>query len=123
MTVLSVLPLWFKSAFGALGEPAAEDFDMIRHALAGPSFLYGGGTTAFWRPVAFQGYFGLMKGLILEHPQVVAAIHAALLALSAWLIYRVLRDHFGGPVAAAAASFPLLAEAATGPPKWSRSTR
>jgi hypothetical protein len=113
-TVLAVLPLLARSLFPALGEPAAEDFDMLRHAAAGgaslASWLDGGGTSAFWRPVAFQGYFALLGPLVLRHPFAVALLHVALLAVACLLLFRTLRTSFPGPVAFAAASFPLLAE-------------
>lgn len=85
---------------------------MLRRALleGAPSFLDGGGSSAFWRPLAFQGYFGALGSLIVRHPLLVAGIHALLLSLAALLLYRVLRGHFSGPAAALAASFPLLAE-------------
>src|SRR5207244_5316067 len=57
-----------------------------------------------------QLYYLTLGPLIMTHPRAVSAIHVALLALTAFLLYRVLRRAWPGPRAAAAASFPLLAE-------------
>ena len=112
LSALSVLPLLLRSLGAPLGEPAAEDFDMLRRALLehAHSLFDGGGSVAFWRPGAFQIYFAALGDLILTHPRLVAALHVALLAVGALLLYRVLRASWSGPMAAAAASFPLLAE-------------
>jgi hypothetical protein len=90
----------------------AEDFDFLRRALLTPSnsLLDGGGSQSFWRPVAHQIYYEGLGPLILAHPAWVAALHALLLALASVLLYRVFRRTWSGPLAAAAASFPLLAE-------------
>ncbi|MEO5617726.1 MAG: hypothetical protein ABIS67_08140, partial [Candidatus Eisenbacteria bacterium] len=112
LSALSLLPLVLHSLGAPLGEPVAEDFDFLRHwrLLGQHSLLDGGGSLAFWRPVAHQLYYGALGTLILEHPRVVAAIHAVLLAASAVLIYRALRPRWSGPQAAVAASFPFLSE-------------
>jgi hypothetical protein len=112
VSVLSVLPLVLHSIGAPLGEAVAEDFDFLRHNLLlhHHSLLDGGGSNAFWRPMAHQLYYLAFGPLILGSPRAVAAIHVALLALTALLLYRVLRRAWPGPWAAAAASFPLLAE-------------
>ena len=120
LSALSVLPLVLHSLGAPLGEPVAEDFDFLRHwrLLGNHSLLDGGGSLAFWRPVAHQLYYGALGTLILEHPRVVAAIHAVLLALSALLLYRTLRPRWSGPQAAAAASFPFLSESVRTVVSW-----
>ncbi|HVP14615.1 MAG TPA: hypothetical protein VMS88_03665 [Terriglobales bacterium] len=107
-----MVPLVLRSLGAPLGEPVADDFDFLHRALleGRHTFLDGGGSAAFWRPLSHQGYYDLLGPLLLRAPGVVAAIHAALLALGALLIYRALRLRWSGPCAAAAASFPLLAE-------------
>jgi tetratricopeptide (TPR) repeat protein len=108
----SVLALVARTRGTPRGEAVAEDFDFLRRALLEPglSLLDGGGSSAFWRPVSHQLYYEALGPLILGRPGAVAAIHAALLALGAVLLYRALRPAWPGPWAAAAASFPLLAE-------------
>src|SRR5262245_41900304 len=109
---LGVLPLLLACHGAPLGEPVAEDFDFLHHALltGTRTLLDGGGSQAFWRPLAHQVYYQVFGILVLSHPGLVAAIHAALLAAGALLISRALRIGLPGPVAAAAAVFPLLAE-------------
>jgi tetratricopeptide (TPR) repeat protein len=111
-TLLGVLPLLAKCVGAPLGEPVAEDFDFLHrsmfHGLG--SLFDGGGSQAFWRPLAHQVYYALLGPLVLAHPLAVGLLHAALLALGAWLLYRVFRTGLPGPVAAMAASFPLMAE-------------
>ncbi len=111
-SVLAVLPAVLHALGAPLGEPVAEDFDFLHHALFEPrhSLLDGGGSLAFWRPLSHQVYYGLLGPLILSNPRLVAALHAALLALGSLLLYRTLRRSWPGYAAAAAAAFPLLAE-------------
>lgn len=75
-----------------MGEPAAEDFDFLHRALfhGMGSLLDGGGSQAFWRPLAHQVYYATLGRLALSHPGVLAGIHALLLALGALLVYRAL---------------------------------
>jgi tetratricopeptide (TPR) repeat protein len=116
----ALVPLVVRSLGAPLCEPAAEDFDILRRMLLerSHSLFDGGGSTAFWRPVSFQIYFGLLGQLILGHPRWVAAVHVALLALATLLLFRLLRAHWGGWAAAAAASFPLLAESSRSLIAW-----
>jgi hypothetical protein len=109
---LGVLPLLLACHGALLGEPVAEDFDFLHRALltGTRTLLDGGGSQAFWRPLAHQVYYQAFGRLVLSHPGLVAALHAALLAAGALLISRALRIGLPGPVAAAAAAFPLLAE-------------
>jgi len=110
--VASVLVLFARCAGAHLGEPAAEDFDMLHRALFEPThtWLDGGGTHAFWRPLSFQAYFAVFGRLMLRAPFLLGLVHAALLALAVALLYRTFRTRLSGPLAAAAASFPVLAE-------------
>lgn len=113
LAAAAVLPVVLH-AFGApLGEPFADDFDYLRRTLLGgpPSWLDGGGAVLYWRPLARQAYFAALARLVVTHPGAVAALHALLLALTAWCLYRAFRVSCGGPVAAAIASFPLLMDA------------
>ncbi len=107
-----MLPLWFRCVGAPLGEPVAEDFDFLHRALlqGTGTLLDGGGSVAFWRPLAHQVYYALLGRLVLTRPVAVAGIHALFLAAGALLLYRVLRPRLPGPMAAVAASFPLLAE-------------
>ncbi len=112
LAALAVVPLWLRSWGAPLGEPVAEDFDFLHRALLERSrtLLDGGGSLAFWRPLAHQIYYLALGRLILSHPMAVAAIHAGLLALGAVLVYRAFRTVWNGPLACAAAVFPLLSE-------------
>ena len=112
LSAAAVLPIILLTRGNPRAEPFAEDFDFLRRAIleGGGSWFDGGGSLAFWRPVSHQLYYQLLGNLVLDHPARVAAIHMALLALSALLLYRVFRREWSGPLAAAAASFPLLAE-------------
>jgi tetratricopeptide (TPR) repeat protein len=96
----------------ALGEPVAEDFDFLDRALfhGTGSLLDGGGSQAFWRPIPHQLYYAALGRAIVAAPALVTALHLVLLALAAVLWYRALRPAWPGPLAAAAAAFPLLAE-------------
>ena len=116
----AVAVLLAKSLGAALGEPAAEDFDFLRHVVLGGhhSWLDGGGSLSFWRPLAQQAYYGLLGPLMLDHPRVVAALHFALLAATAVLLHRLLRTWWPAPAAAAAAAFPFLAESARSLLAW-----
>ena len=111
-SVLAVLVLLATCLHAPLGEAVAEDFDFLHRALlqGTGSYLDGGGSSAFWRPVAHQLYYALLGGLIVTHPLVVAAIHAALLAVGTVLLYRTFRLAWEGPLACVAATFPLFAE-------------
>ena len=119
--VAGVVPLVLHSLGAPLGDPVAEDFDFLHRALleGHPTLLDGGGSSAFWRPLSHQIYYWTLGTLALSHPRWVAALHLVLLALGALLLYRVLRRHWPGPAAAAAASFPLLAESTRTAIAWS----
>jgi hypothetical protein len=101
-------------ALGApLGEPFADDFHFLHHAMFGGSahWLDGGGAVIYWRPLARQIYYDLLGPLMLAHPRWLATLHGVLLALAAVLVYRALCPRWPAWAAAAAASFPLIAEA------------
>ena len=111
-TALAIVPLLAKCFGAPLGEPVAEDFDFLHRTFfrGMGSLLDGGGSQAFWRPLAHQVYYALLGPVMVAHPLAVAALHALLLAAGAVLLYRVFRLGFEGPVAAMMASFPLLSE-------------
>ena len=110
--VAAVLLLLAHSWGAPLGEPVSDDFLFLHQALlpGHRSLFDGGGTVIYWRPLSRQIYFALLGPLMVSHPRAVALLHAALLALAGLLIYRALRSRWPGPWAAAAASFPLIAE-------------
>jgi hypothetical protein len=112
VSVLAVLPLVLHTLGAPLGEAVAEDFDFLHRALLQGmgTLLDGGGSEAFWRPVPHQLYYAGLGRLIVSHPGAVATLHIVLLSLGALLLYRTLRPAWPGPMAVAAASFPLLAE-------------
>lgn len=115
LAALAVLPIVLHGLGAPLGEPVAEDFDFLRHnlLLGRHGLLDGGGSLAFWRPVSHQLYYTVLGSLILDHPRVVAALHAVLLALSAVLLGRALRWRgWSGSRALAAAAFPFFMESA-----------
>jgi tetratricopeptide (TPR) repeat protein len=106
--------LWHARAT-PLGEPFADDFLFLeRVRLGGPyTWLDGGGSPLYWRPLGRQAYFQLFGALLLAQPLAMALLHAALLGAAAWLVYRALRaTGLAGAPAAVAASFPLLVESA-----------
>jgi hypothetical protein len=107
-----VLVLVWHSLGAPLGEPVAEDFDFLYRALLSGrhTLMDGGGSVAFWRPVSHQLYYLALGRVMLSEPRVVATLHALLMGLAVWLVYRGLRGSLGGPIAAVAASFPVLAE-------------
>jgi len=109
---LAVVPLLALCWGAPLGEPVAEDFDFLRRSLfRGTGSLFdGGGSTAFWRPLAHQLYYAALGPLIVTHPRVVAALHALLLAAGSLFVFRALRPYLGGRGAALAATFPMFSE-------------
>lgn len=112
LALAALAPLLARCAGAPVGEPVAEDFDFLHRALlAGPgTLLDGGGSTAFWRPLAHQLYYAAFGRLMLAHPFAIAALHAVLLAAATLLVHRALRAAWSGPFAAMAATFPLLSE-------------
>ena len=112
LSVLAVLPLVIHAWGAPLGEAVAEDFDFLHRVMFSKThtLLDGGGSTAFWRPVAHQLYYETLGPLILSHPGVVATLHILLLALSSLLLYMAFRRTLPGPAAALIATFPLLSE-------------
>ena len=111
-TALAVIPLLVRCAGAPLGEAVAEDFDFLRRSLftGMGSLLDGGGSTAFWRPLAHQVYYAVLGGLIVSHPLAVALLHVLLLVSGSLFVFRALRPHLGGASACVAATFPLLSE-------------
>jgi hypothetical protein len=120
VTLLAILPLVLRMAGAAWGEPVAEDYDFLHRALLQGmgSLLDGGGSQAFWRPIPHQLYYAVFGRLLLAAPAVVAALHVALLAAGALLLYRALRATVSAPLASAAATFTLLSESTRTIASW-----
>src|SRR5262245_395240 len=110
--VIAVIPVLAHSWNALLGEPVADDYDFLHHALLDPhgSLFDGGGALIYWRPLSRQLYYGLFGPLMLSHPRILAAFHTGLLVAAALLLYRALRPRWDGPSAALAATFPLFSE-------------
>jgi len=107
-----LVPLVIRSWGAPLGEPVADDFDCLHRAFfqRGLPLFDGYGSAFYWRPLSRQVYFGLLAPLMVTRPVLIAALHVALLALTAIVLYRALRSRLGAPLAALAASFPLVME-------------
>lgn len=111
--MLALVPLVLHSLGAPLGEPVADDFDHLRYALFLPHrWLDGGGSLSFWRPLAYQGYFGLFARVFVTTPMFAVVLQAAMLAAATLLLHRTARRFMPAPWAAAAASFPILVESA-----------
>jgi hypothetical protein len=111
---LAVAFLLWHARGAPLGEPVLDDLLHLRERLLGRfSLLDGAGVPYYWRPLGRQLYFAAMRPLMFDHLNVVVAIHVVVLAAAAVLIYRALRLSWPGPLAALAASFPLLHESTT----------
>src|SRR5262245_35679569 len=110
--MLGLVPLVLHSLGAPLGEPVADDFDHLHYALftRHPTWFDGGGSLSFWRPLAYQGYFGLLAKAILASRLTVVVLHVALLAATVLLLYRTARRFLPGSWAASAATFPILIE-------------
>jgi hypothetical protein len=110
---LAVLVVVLVRAWGVpFGEPVADDFDHLHHVLFARdhSWWGGGGSTSFWRPLAYQGYYGAFTGMILSHPGAVTVLHTALAAIAVLAVYDTLRRRVAPPLAALVAAFPWLLE-------------
>ena len=107
-----LLLLVVRSLGTPFGEPVADDFDHLHHAMFSRdhSWLGGGGSSSFWRPLVYEGYYGLLEGVIRTHPLWITVLHVALLALVAVLAYDIARRHLPRHAAACVAGFPLLLE-------------
>ncbi|HUK62230.1 MAG TPA: hypothetical protein VLV15_02815, partial [Dongiaceae bacterium] len=114
VAALAILPLVVRSRGAPWGEPVADDFDHLHHVLfaSHASVFDGGGSRSFWRPLAYQGYYGLLHGVILTHPAWIAVLHVGLCVLCVLLLYDIARRHLPQPAAAVVASFPILLESA-----------
>jgi tetratricopeptide (TPR) repeat protein len=108
----TLLLLVFRSLGTPFGEPVADDFDHLHHAMFSRdhSWLGAGGSGSFWRPLVYEGYYGLLQGVIRTHPAWITVLHVALLALVVALAYDIARRHLPRPAAACAADFLLLLE-------------
>ena len=112
LTLFALVPAVVHSLGAPFGEAVAEDFDFLHSALLlrRHGFFEGGGSLAFWRPLAHQVYYSVLGETILSHPRIIAFLHSALLGVGSLLLYRVLRRSWPGSHAAAAATFPLFLE-------------
>jgi uncharacterized membrane protein len=107
-----LLLLVVRSLGTPFGEPVADDFDHLHHALFSRdhSWLGGGGSSSFWRPLVYEGYYRLLQGVIRTHPVWITVLHVVLLALVVVLAYDIARRHLPRHAAAGAAGFLLLLE-------------
>ncbi len=108
---LAVLVLVLARAWGVpFGEPVADDFDHLHYVLfsSDRSWWGGGGSASFWRPLAYQGYYGALTGVILSHPAWVSVLHTALAGVTILAMYDTLRRRVASPVALLASVFPWL---------------
>jgi len=107
------LPVLLWTSRGAmLGTPVVDDYSFLdrllfQHPL---DWFDSMGASYYWRPLSRQAYFLVIGRWLLTAPAVVAAIHACLLLLLYYVIYRSARRGFDPPIAAAIAVFPLLAD-------------
>lgn len=94
-----------------LGVPAADDYDYL-YALRFQPFDFFGplGSLSYWRPLGRQLYYAALGPAFFTAPWIVTAVHACLLFALFVLLFRIGRRVFPASVAAAAATFPLLAE-------------
>lgn len=111
---LALLPTLWAARGTPLGTPFADDFDFLDFSLlrGNPSWLDGGGGGLYWRPLARQLYYAVLGPLMLEHPGVIAALHALGFVLAGLALYAVLRAVIGRPAAAVAAGTPLMLDGA-----------
>jgi hypothetical protein len=96
------------------GEPVADDFDHLHHALfaAERAWWGSGGSASFWRPLAYQGYYGLLTGVILARPAWITLLHVLLAGIAIACVHSIARRVLPGPAAAIAAGGPWLLESA-----------
>ena len=114
LSLASVALVLVRSLGAPWGEPVADDFDHLHYTLFSThgTWLDGGGSQSFWRPLAYQGYYGLLHELILSRPGWITALHLALFATCVVLLFDMARRHMAAPAAAIVASFPMLLESA-----------
>ena len=94
------------------GIPVADDYLFLarvkfQHPL---EWFDSMGAAWYWRPVSRQLYYSVLAPALLRAPWIVAGLHLALLAALSLVLFRIARRVWDAPVAAAIASFPLLAE-------------
>ena len=113
LLAVAFLPVWFGLDWSTAGSPALDDHIFLRRiALGGPVGWFDGlGHDVYWRPLSRQAEFLLLGPWLERAPWVVPVAHAALLALSAFLLFAALRRALPDGAAAVAASFPLALEA------------
>jgi hypothetical protein len=103
--------LW-ASRSPTLGIPVADDYGLLDQIEFHPPLDWLGpfGSPYYWRPIGRQLYFLLLAPTMVERPGVSVVVHGCLLMTLAVALYSAARRRFTPPVAAALASFPLLAE-------------
>ena len=94
------------------GVPVADDYLFLarvrfQHPL---EWFDSMGAAWYWRPVSRQLYYSALAPALLRAPWIAAALHVVLLAALYVVLFRIARRIWDAPVAAAIASFPLLAE-------------
>ncbi len=120
LAALPVALLVARLAGAPLGEPVADDFGFLRslQVMHARHLFDGGGLPTFWRPLSRQLYYSVLGPLMLTHPLWVSALHAAMLAGAAMLLFGAFREAVGRRTALAIAGFPLLAEGARALIAW-----
>jgi len=118
--VLSLAALAWACRGFTLGAPVADDYAFLFHQrFQKPLDLFDSmGATYYWRPLSRQICFGLLGPALPNAPWAAALVNGALLAVTAWLIYRIARRWLTPPLAAAMAVIPLLSEPARALLTW-----
>lgn len=103
-----------------LGTPVADDWEFLHRVVFGhdTGLLGSMGATWYWRPLSRQVWFPLVAPLLLAAPAAVAAIHAALLGATAFLLARLARRAVPRPAAALVAAAVLATEPARALVTW-----
>jgi hypothetical protein len=103
-----------------LGVPVADDYLFLARArFQHPLEWFDSmGAAWYWRPLSRQLYYSTLSSTMLAHPAAVAALHFALLAALALVLYRLARRVGPPELAAAFATFPVLAEPARALVTW-----
>lgn len=111
VSALSLVALLWACRGAPFGVPVADDYDFLYWLRFQPFRLLDSmGTTTFWRPLGRQVYFLIIQNWLFSAPCLVSALQCAMLAATSWILFRIARRTLSPPLAAAAASFPLLAE-------------
>ena len=111
---LAILPLLWASRSAVLGTPVADDYLFLALLQRDPApDVFGPmGAAYYWRPVGRQLYYVLLGPWLPDNAWLGPLVAALLLLVLYAALYRIARHGFPPPLAAALASFPLLAEPA-----------